>query len=609
VSKRELGDEASLYCGGVRSNAKDSYNVQPRGAQVSGKQARRKINMSDGQKPLRPPVGAPYTPSFKDQSRSVVQPIAVVEEPAPADTNTNNNHADADEQVPIASAQLVTEEEQDDLQQTKFDAEGEPATSKSFNDVRSRTEATNTSFGIKSSITASTTVAGKSKRTKYYVAVGILFVSIAAIVGLVVALTNSDGGGNGKSSEDQQRAFFMQVGDNMDGTLPNTYLGTSLALSETGNRMAAASANDVRVFEFVDDEWQQIGQDIVVSNNTAITSRFFNLQDPALMSVAMDANGEYVVVGFGEGGFANQGMVQVYQYITSSNSWNLYGSAMFGLEAGDRFGTAVAMDAGGNRIAIGAPGQEGSLGSINVYQYDSIGEWGRLGNAIVGNNNTATVSELGRSVAISASGDRVAAGARSVPDGSSSQGPVVTAVYEYNRFGDLMWTAMGEGITGGSLTASTGWYVDLSDAGDIMVVSNAYLQEADFVNINPDDLVVKAYQWINGVWVNLGNKLHAGISGDKSGYVVSLSGDGLAIGMGDSGSSTGGRSRGHAHIYKFVDHDWEQVGPNIEGQSDGDNFGFSVALSGDGTRFATGAPYSRAGGRDAGRVQVRALEL
>jgi len=565
--------------------------------------------MSDGQKPLRPPVGAPYTPSFKDQSRSVVQPIAVVEEPAPADTNTNNNHADADEQVPIASAQLVTEEEQDDLQQTKFDAEGEPATSKSFNDVRSRTEATNTSFGIKSSITASTTVAGKSKRTKYYVAVGILFVSIAAIVGLVVALTNSDGGGNGKSSEDQQRAFFMQVGDNMDGTLPNTYLGTSLALSETGNRMAAASANDVRVFEFVDDEWQQIGQDIVVSNNTAITSRFFNLQDPALMSVAMDANGEYVVVGFGEGGFANQGMVQVYQYITSSNSWNLYGSAMFGLEAGDRFGTAVAMDAGGNRIAIGAPGQEGSLGSINVYQYDSTGEWGRLGNAIVGNNNTATVSELGRSVAISASGDRVAAGARSVPDGSSSQGPVVTAVYEYNRFGDLMWTAMGEGITGGSLTASTGWYVDLSDAGDIMVVSNAYLQEADFVNINPDDLVVKAYQWINGVWVNLGNKLHAGISGDKSGYVVSLSGDGLAIGMGDSGSSTGGRSRGHAHIYKFVDHDWEQVGPNIEGQSDGDNFGFSVALSGDGTRFATGAPYSRAGGRDAGRVQVRALEL
>jgi len=563
--------------------------------------------MSDGQQqPPRQPAASgatTYTPSFKDQARSVVQPLAVAEE----------------EHVPIASARLVVpEEEQDNPQQTGSDSEGKPATaSQSLNQNRrsktlngddlSRTDATSTGVGnSKSSLTTSSTGGGAiSKRTKYYIALGVLFVIIAAVVGLAVALT----GGGGESSEDPTTPFFEQVGDNLDGSADFAFLGTALALSQTGHRMAAASATAVQVYEFVAEQWQQIGEDIVVSDITGTAGERFNLQDPALMAVAMDENGQHIIVGYGEGGFAEQGIVHVYKYIEPFNSWNLTGTPLNGTAAGDRFGTSVAMNADGDVIAVGAPGQEGAMGSINVYQRDADGEWRKRGGTILGDNTTTVVSELGRSVAISATGDRVAAGARSVPDGSSSQVPVATAVYEYNLLGDLQWTAMGESINEGSLTTITGWYVDLSDAGDIMVVSNAYLQEEDFVNINPDDLVVKAYQWINGGWVELGKKIHAGIIGDKAGYVVSLSGDGLAIGMGDSGTSTGGRSRGHAHIYKFVDNDWEQVGPDIEGQSDGDNFGFSVALSGDGTRFATGAPYSRAGGRDTGRVQVRALQL
>jgi len=567
---------------------------------------------------------APYTPTFKDQSRSVVQPIAVepaqqppAEAAAPAPAagrgeggdggrggllwhNSSDQH---DDHLPIASAHFVCDEEGVVEKEPVYDMDAN-RTSLEDDTKISQTKAMSSIFGGGMSFST------MSKRTKYVtLAIASLLVVIAVVVGVLVAtnrrssVTSSDG--------DQQKAealFFSEVGDGMDGTAPYTYLGTALALSESGHRMVAASATAVRVYELVADDWQQIGQDIVIESAaaTAGTAKLFNLQDPGLMAIATDSTANCLVIGFGRGGFAEQGMVHVYEYVDPFNSWNLTGTPLFGTAAGSRFGTAVDMNADGNVIAVGAPGQDGSPGLINIYQRDSDGEWGQRGGTILGDSTSTAVSELGRSVSLSASGDRVAAGARSLAAaGVSSVHPAdVSRIYEYNRFGDLQWTALGDGIHGGSLTTSTGWYVDLSDAGDIIVVSNAYLQEADFVNVNPDDLVVQAYQWINGVWEQLGGKLHAGIEGPKSGFVVSLSGDGLTIGMGDSGSSTGGRSQGHAHIYKFIDNEWVQVGPNIMGQADGDSFGFSVVLSGDGMRFAVGAPYNRAAGVDTGRVRV-----
>lgn len=32
--------------------------------------------------------------------------------------------------------------------------------------------------------------------------------------------------------------------------------------------------------------------------------------------------------------------------------------------------------------------------------------------------------------------------------------------------------------------------------------------------------------------------------------------------MGDHGTDEGGRSRGHAHIYLYIDDEWIQQGPN-----------------------------------------------
>jgi len=54
----------------------------------------------------------------------------------------------------------------------------------------------------------------------------------------------------------------------------------------------------------------------------------------------------------------------------------------------------------------------------------------------------------------------------------------------------------------------------------------------------------------------------ANVTGAKSGYVISYSDDGLAMAMGDRGTDQGGRSRGHAHIYKYINDEWIQQGPD-----------------------------------------------
>ena len=49
---------------------------------------------------------------------------------------------------------------------------------------------------------------------------------------------------------------------------------------------------------------------------------------------------------------------------------------------------------------------------------------------------------------------------------------------------------------------------------------------------------------------------------------------------------------------------YEQIGPDIDGEAEGDNFGNSVCISGDGATFIAGAPYSDGNGPGSGHVRV-----
>lgn len=82
----------------------------------------------------------------------------------------------------------------------------------------------------------------------------------------------------------------------------------------------------------------------------------------------------------------------------------------------------------------------------------------------------------------------------------------------------------------------------------------------------------------------------------------------LAVGaFGNDGQN--GVDSGHVRIFILQDDAWVQVGRDLDGEASGDNFGFSAALSGDGTSIIVGAYRSDGNGIDAGTAQVFTVDF
>ena len=53
----------------------------------------------------------------------------------------------------------------------------------------------------------------------------------------------------------------------------------------------------------------------------------------------------------------------------------------------------------------------------------------------------------------------------------------------------------------------------------------------------------------------------------------------------------GARSR--VEIYEFINGSWTKLGIDLDGEADGDQFGYSVSMNDDGTRVAVSAIFVR----------------
>jgi hypothetical protein len=445
----------------------------------------------------------------------------------------------------------------------------------------------------------------KKRRHMWIAAIVALFL-IGGVVGIVLAVM-ANGSGGGSNNNNTILPTFTQVGGDVT---PNNeqgpFFGSDVAVSSDGRRVAVASISTVTVYEMKtpSSSWQQLGQTINVLNDIdaqKISSSEPKLFDHGLISLAMRRQGDIIAVGYGE-------VVNVYQY-NDNNTWVGLGRTLFG-NSSDQFGTAVDLsDQGPIRLAVGAPGYNNGTGSVEIFQYNNV-DWTVLGNRIEGDTST-TVQGLGGSVSLSGNGTRVAAAGRSLLHPTAPTPSPVVRTFDYQTDSKI-WKASDAGYPPPSaLKTSTGWTVDLSADGNRMVISNSYLTEEDFLNIDPAGLFVRVFAFSGDEWNPYGGtNLHGNKTGPKSGYVVALSDDGSVIAMGDPGTSSGGRNvNGHAHIYRDDpgQMSFNQSGSDLVGKNNADAFGFSVAVSGDGRKMVVGIPRSRAAddvSGDSGLVQV-----
>ena len=92
-------------------------------------------------------------------------------------------------------------------------------------------------------------------------------------------------------------------------------------------------------------------------------------------------------------------------------------------------------------------------------------------------------------------------------------------------------------------------------------------------------------------WQQVGADIEGEAGGDESGFSVSLSADGSTVAIGAPRNDDGGNAAGHVRIYERNGNAWEQVGADINGEATGDDFrgddfGLNVSLSADGSTVA-----------------------
>ena len=297
-------------------------------------------------------------------------------------------------------------------------------------------------------------------------------------------------------------------------------------------------------------------------------------------TVSLSSDGSRLAIGApgNDGNGTGSGHVRVYQW--SGTAWTQLGTDIDGEAAGDDSGSAVSLSSDGNRLAIGATGNDGNgnlSGHVRVYEWSGM-SWTQLGSDIDGE---AAGDEVGLTVSLSSDGNRLAIGA---PYNNANSGHV--RVFEWS---DSTWTQLGTDIDAEAAADYSGFSVSLSSEG------NRLANGAIWGNYT------RVYQWSGTAWEQLGADIDGEQAGDQSGRSVSLSDDGNRLAVGAPLNNGSGSESGHTRIYQWSGTTWTQLGTDIDGEASEDYSGWSVSLSSDGNRLAIGAPWN---GISSGHVRV-----
>lgn len=213
----------------------------------------------------------------------------------------------------------------------------------------------------------------------------------------------------------------------------------------------------------------------------------------------------------------------------------------------------------------------------------------KINQTILGAN---TVNYFGNSVALSNDGSIIAVGA----PGTGNNSYVRIYKNENNT-----WTQIGNDIINTSILEKVGFSVSISGDGSIVAVGAS---EAG----NLDEGYTRIYKNINDVWTQIGIDIIGQNWFDEEGSSIALSNDGTIVATGAIYSDPNGSKSGKVRVFKNINDVWTQMGTNINGDANGDEFGTKIALSDNGLILAVSAIWSNANGTDSGQVKVFQFE-
>ena len=303
-----------------------------------------------------------------------------------------------------------------------------------------------------------------------------------------------------------------------------------------------------------------------------------------------------------------------FQYKTLS--WTILGNDIDGEAMADNSGYSVSLSKDGSVVAIGAINNDGTTGNnrghVRIYQRNAsnttvtpIG-WTQLGGDIDGEFGD---DQFGMSVSLSSDGSIVAIGATG-NDGTSGSNRGHVEVYQRNTsnttIAPIGWTQLGGDIDGESSGDGSGQTVSLSGDGSVVAIGANQNDGSGGDNRGHVRIYQRAISNTTVApigWTQLGGDIDGEVDGDQSGYSVALSSDGSIVAIGaiysDGTINDSTDNRGHVRVYQraisnttIAPIGWTQLGGDIDGETVGDNSGYSVSLSSNGLIVAFGAIYS-----------------
>lgn len=154
------------------------------------------------------------------------------------------------------------------------------------------------------------------------------------------------------------------------------------------------------------------------------------------------------------------------------------------------------------------------------------------------------------------------------------------------------WTQVGESLFSNDVRAQNGFSLSLSDDGSVLAIGarkSACPGYKDCGQVNLYEFTV-----FDGTssWVLL-QTLEGGINGNQFGFAVSISGNGRRLAVASVGDDQNGENSGLVQVFERRENSWDML-VEYHGQQEGELFGASVSLSKDGRMLAVGAPFHAA---------------
>jgi|TARA_B110000259_G_scaffold173584_1_gene206996 Flp pilus assembly pilin Flp len=393
---------------------------------------------------------------------------------------------------------------------------------------------------------------------------------------------------------------WTQIGQSIVGDLASEHCGSNVTLSSNGNILAVGSrGNDdngentgqVRVYENISGAWTQIGQDISGELDDIGESYLYSIGEKGRISLSSDGSILAIGVPNNDDNGEDSGLVRVYQNI--SGVWTQIGQDINGEAAGDLSAESIELSGDGSIVAIGASRNDGggsNTGHVRVYQNIS-GVWTQLGSDIDGGGS---IINFGFMTRISNNGNVIAASA--VINDGAGFGARIVRIYE-NISG--VWTQIGQDIENEAEYDRFGDSLSISNDGSIVAIG-APNNDGNGESSGH----VRVYENISGVWTQIGQDIDGENEGDGSGENVSLSGDGNIVAISSRFNDGGGYRSGHVRIYENQSGNWVQIGTDIEGEREGDESGYSISLSHDGSALAISSILNDGNGDNSGHLRV-----